>query len=1203
MTTTVDAGTRARAAQGLETSMALSAGAGSGKTSVLSARIVETLLSGVPPTAVAGLTFTEKAAGELLRRVRERLEQRLREAVAVGDAAMQATVSAVLGRFADLTITTIHSCCRDLLRHEAFAADFAPATDIGDDGEAWRLAKGAVEHWRRGLRSQAPSLWRVLDELTQTESLVGAVLAIERHRDYDVVGDATPFDLDVMRQELSHVGTALRAASASCTAPDTCKLLQGSAAIVDAIGAAIDPARTADATARREAILDALLNDLKGPPGNVGKKGDWTGTGRDDFRAALDDFWQWRRRWRGAAHGAVMRALRDDVATPLTADKRDVGLASFDDLLVIAASVLRTDDDARARLAARYRVVLIDEVQDTDPIQAEVALALTRAAGPQAGPSPGALFAVGDPRQSIYRFRGADVATWQRLEAAIAQGGERHALVANFRSAPGIVQWVNHTFADLPGYEPQVAQRSPSTSSSSIDPVVLLQVGDDGGDEVDALIGHLQTLQASGAQVHDPHTGALRPVRGRDVMVLLPSWGKADGIADRLRSAGHACVVEGGGAFFDRDEVRLLVTAARVIAEPADTRATAFVLRGLFGLSLQELATHVVAGGALRCTLPPTQAGPVSDALGLLLTLHRRRGTRSLSSLLQTLLSQTRALCAWALLADGASRSGNVDKLLSIVRDLEQTERSPLSVADELDRLARDRKGDKDIDRLDDDGDAIRVTTLFKAKGLEAPVVFLMHASRKVDGVDEIVDHAARSLVVKAGALVPADWEERWEHEKLHILEERRRWMYVAATRARDQLVLCRAPSSAKASPSAKDTSLLSPDIARRGLPPAGAVPAHDTVWHPDGTTAVSVRVRHGEALPAPPVSTATFPGVDAAVTALLAAPPGPGDVEGDDWARADRSQTKAAERGCVRWRSATDEGARAAAAVVGVSLSTGPEAGVVVVGSMASSARVGKVVHEVMERLDLTLDTPLQKAAALALVPDLSRRAGLDDVEVGKAGRIVDEILNNPKLQAARQAPELWREVPFTFPAGARGFVAGTIDLCFPLDVARRRWVIFDWKSSVPPRGSPKRARYETQLEQYAKALLHTFGDVEIVDKAIVGPFPELGPTTTPDDVVQDAAPAFREGLAALLAKGAPLPLCDTDLELDLPATAALAFLEDKIAVDVEADDDTRAALLARGWRLCADLDEVAALLSLSVDDDVVEGPDAVEPAPGAVG
>lgn len=1177
-----DALARERAAKQLDVCIALDAGAGSGKTSVLVERVVALLESDVDPRSIAAITFTEKAAGELVARVRDSLETKL---AANPDSSVLARA---LDRFGELTISTIHSFCRDILTHESLEADFAPNTEVGDENLAEQMLIDALRIWRDRLRREKHELWALLEQLVTTYALREAATTLYRYRALKDVACTEPFDAKKAMAELAPLLAATATAGGACKNADD-KLLTNNADFLAFMEVATQKAPA-------QGALEALTTPLKSKKG--GQKGNWPGTSKQTYLDCLDAIEEWRLRWREHVHGDIVSYLRAYLFPLLDARRHEDSVATFDDLLMNAARLLRDRPAARARLAARYRAVLVDEVQDTDPVQAEVATLLARplsadGAWHTSSPDAGRLFAVGDPKQSIYRFRGADVATFSRLRDVIARNGERAALTRNFRSVPDIVAWVNATFADFPGYTPQVAQRSKAT----LDPIVAVDASDD-VDEIDAALRHLRTLfggtggtpvppTTQSALVVDKHTGEPRALRKSDVMILLPSWGKADPIADRFRSAGYECVVEGGDTFFERDEVRLGMAALRAFAEPADSEATVFVLRGLFGVSIEELAKHAAAGGSFRFTLPaPANGSPaVADALARLGKIHRGRGTRSLSILFDELLEATLVTAVWAALPDGKSRLANLDKLKAMVRKAEQLTNSPQGAVDELLRIERN-VADKDIDRLDKDGDAIRVTSLFKAKGLEAPVVLLLFPRRSNDGVQHVVDHGAGTIALRMGALEPPNWEALKEQERAHEAEERRRWMYVAATRARDQLVVVRAPAQFN-----EETQELVPptgcllraDIQRLGLPIPGE-DEHDALVPCGG---VNVRVRHADALPPAVVLAQTFPELDDHVDALLAASPSAlGDPSGDAFVAQRANALRAAKRGCLRWRAAAGEPSQKVWRP-GVSVDAASDGDVNdAVTAQSVGARGGRVIHAVIERLDLSMPHEELVPRGRDLAAILAAQAGLDDALTLACQNIIERILANPLVDDARKAPERWAEVPFTFSPRKGTVISGTIDLCFPLDESRREWAVFDWKSRVPAKDDPLRDRYEAQLRRYGEAVIAGMEGVKVTRLEIVGPYPELGVQAEPDDVLVDVRGDLRDALAALMQRGAPMPGVYDDVvnAANEPiASPDLSWAHVKLAVVVDAAPDVVAALNAIGWTVHGALDEtVAQLLGL---------------------
>jgi ATP-dependent exoDNAse (exonuclease V) beta subunit len=1169
-----DQSARARAARDVTTSITVNAGAGSGKTSVLAERIVSVLVAGrVAPGELAAITFTEKAAGELLVRVRDTLEAELAAAADGRDAGRSATLADLLARFGELTLSTIHGFCHALLRHESLESAFAPDTALGDDSAARELFDDGVRAWLADLRGRRPELWRVLDAGVTPAGLTTAVGSLFRYRTHGDVVSPEPFDVDEARRELRAIRDRARSAARACSANEDV-LLRNNADLLWVL----DQALGRPASETTEAVLDVLSSVAK-PSRAGGTLKNWgSADAKEHFKEVLAGIPDWRARVFARIHREVVRDLRAELFPHLEEDRRLASLATFDDLLTDAARLLRESPAARARLSARYRCVLIDEVQDTDPTQAEVAALLTRALedeGPWHAhpPEPGRLFAVGDPRQSIYRFRGADVGTFGRLENLIPTA-DRLVLSENFRSVPGIVAWVNHVFAGLPGYAPQRAHRGPA----KLEPVVLLQATEE-VDEVDGVIRHLGQLLAEGASIVDRKTGRERPLEPRDVMLVLPSWSRADETADRLRAAGLECTVEGGDTFFERDEVRLGLAAVRALAEPADGEAVVFVLRGLFGASHEELARHVAAGGSFRYTLPAPPPGPVANALAVLLGLHRERATTSLSGLLGALLGHTRAPAVWSLLPDGGSRLANLDKLHALVRAAEATTASPLAAAEELQRQAREA-ADKDLGRIDEEGHALRITSLFKAKGLEAPVVVFLHARRKADAVGCIIDHEAATVAVALGDLRPPTWEALAGEEKIRNSEERRRWAYVAATRARDQLVVCRpAPARAGGGEDAPSVprpvagDLLEPDVASRGLPPPGDL-AHGARFTP--ARGVSVQVLVADELPEVAASTETFPGRDGEIDDLLSKAPAGGDPLGDARAQATRAALRAATHGCVRWRTSSSEpGAATGRWTPGESAEH---------ASGGVGARGGDVVHAVMERLDLSRPAAELEGVAAELVELLGARAGLPADTVSACRTIVTRILRNPLLDPARRAPERWHEVPFTYSPRRGTVVSGTIDLCFPIDRERKKWVVFDWKSRVPARTDRLHAVYKEQLRQYARGLLASLGDVEVLDTQIVGPHEELGIVASVDDVLVEVRGDLRARLGGLLERGAPMPRVGYDVG-DPAIAVELAWEERRLAIAPDASEEEKKGLESQGWTVRRALDaETESLLGLGV-------------------
>ena len=363
------------------------------------------------------------------------------------------------------------------------------------------------------------------------------------------------------------------------------------------------------------------------------------------------------------------------------------------------------------------------------------------------------------------------------------------------------------------------------------------------------------------------------------------------------------------------------------------------------------------------------------------------------------------------------------------------------------------------------------------------------------------------------------------------------------------------------------------------------------------------MRHRLTDALPGLHTAHTVFPDRDEALEALLASPKLAGDSAGDGRERALRAAREASAKACARWRSVGElvSGRRGKA-------EEGSGTGV--------GASGGQVIHRAMERLDLTAPRAQLIEAAPSLVRALAEEAGLS-VELGeRCVTITLRLLQHPVLDEVRAAPEHWKETPFTYRDRVR-IVAGVIDLCFPEDASRTRWVVVDWKSDAPPPGHPLRTAYEEQLALYAKALIRTVVPCEHVRTVLAGPFPELtaqkdAAEAARDEALENVNDAVRPMLEALLAAGVPIPRVGADTGEPVITELELAWDTAKVGLALRVTESEEAALAKQGWKLvrATAVDPVslerasealAKLLDLTLDGEVArdnqpEGEDVVE-------
>ena len=478
-----DDAARAAVRTRLDETLFVEAGAGTGKTTVLVERIVElvTAEDAVPMRVVAAITFTEKAAAELRDRVRGELEKRSRSDATpqvVRDRCRQA-----LEELDEAAICTLHSFAQRILTAFPVEAGLPPRIEVRDEvssllafDDRWRrtrddllddpelesatlivLAAGAnLEHLRR-VAEELDDNWDLLDRIELSPAL--PVLDIE----------AFLSELDALCAMGDHCSQA------------TDKLLGylgGIEEFADQLRAAIDDA---------DRIERLLADKPTFKASNIGAQANWP-----DVRAVqakIKELGEQRTEIGGAVINAALRQVVSFLAhrTALhAAERRHAGELEFHDLLVLARAVLRDNENGpavRARLRDRYERLLIDEFQDTDPIQVEIAALLAAPADEESGVgwehlevTPGRVFFVGDPKQSIYRFRRADIATF--LAARDRFSNEPVRLTSNFRSTEPVLAWINHVFAQLiqpePGSQPEYFALDPIRPKAPKGPGVLL---------------------------------------------------------------------------------------------------------------------------------------------------------------------------------------------------------------------------------------------------------------------------------------------------------------------------------------------------------------------------------------------------------------------------------------------------------------------------------------------------------------------------------------------------------------------------------------------------------------------------------------------------------------------------------------------------------------------------------------------------------
>ena len=521
--------------------------------------------------------------------------------------------------------------------------------------------------------------------------------------------------------------------------------------------------------------------------------------------------------------------LVEPVLTRFREHKRAAALLDFDDLIFAARDLLRDHDEVRRALAKRFRHVLVDEFQDTDPLQTEI---FWRLCGePQADGDagewtaftlrPGALFLVGDPKQAINRFRGADIAAYVLArEAFRAQAADGVLSIAtNFRSCAPIMDYVNERFETplseenrQPGFQsldPFQPARTEGPSVTALDITVAdenskasAQEQRDG--EAEAVAAMCARLIGS-EPVRDARSGDRRPCRAGDIALLAPTGSELWRYEEALERHGIPVASQAGKGFYRRQEIQDLIAVTRVFADQRDRLALGALLHGpLVGLTEEELLDIVWAlprSNDAPDDLPRLDLGVAPEAIA-----HDH--ARNIVEKLQALCRQVNATTPHALLSQAvdvlrvrpillrrhrgqAERAlANVDLYLGFsrayaVRGLRAfAEAMTAAWSDE----ARAVEG-----RPDAQEEAVALYTMHAAKGLEWPIVVPINTMTQVRATEAAVtDRTSGRFYCPVFGVAPTGYEAARDEEGAELGRERVRLWYVATTRARELLVLPR---------------------------------------------------------------------------------------------------------------------------------------------------------------------------------------------------------------------------------------------------------------------------------------------------------------------------------------------------------------------------------------------------------------------------
>ena len=1029
---------RRRIATELDANMLVEAGAGSGKTTSLVGRMIALVERGTPVEQIAAVTFTRKAANELRERFQLELERRLRVAEAGSEQGRR--VALALRDLDRAFLGTVHSFCARLLRERPLEVDLDPSFEEVSEEDWAELQRTFWNRWlERVRRADHPTLVALRPIGVEPRTLFDGFKCVVTYPDVEFeLRETEAPDVAACRSKLQALLDRARRTIPREEPEDGWDELMTLVRRLDFRSRIHDWNRTADFCAAIETIAKSHCKATQ-------KRWGATAEAKTAAKALGDDFLAWfqagvagvLRCWREHRYAAVMRFLQQ-AAVDFARERHATGRLGFEDLLLLAAKLLRENPAVRDELGARYRHLLVDEFQDTDPVQAEVCFLLASPASEGAdwrrvAPRPGALFVVGDPKQSIYRFRRADIQVYELVKARLAACGVVLALTRNFRSVRPIEVLVNEHFAGVfpaeasaeqAPFRPMVTDKEPEGRDGVYRYTVRPEA-----DRKDAILAEDAARLASWI--------AGRVERGErkpgDFLVLTatkePIEHHARALAER-----NVPVATTGARLPQERELTELIVVLRALADPENPVRVAAVLEGLFfGCSPADLYDGRETGLHFSVTHRPAEAE--SAAGRALLKLHEWWQTsqrQPADVLVEQILDDTGLLAYAASQPLGDARAGALLHVVEALREASVTGAAGLTDAIEHLELLLEQEA-PDAPLRPGRTDAVRVMNVHKAKGLEANVVVLAapldageHAPtvhvRRGEG-----DRATGGVVIAgAGRVVaqPPGWDEMAAAESVFAEAERARVLYVAATRAKRELVVAR----------------------REWVKKSGEVSPDESAWSPLAPMLERCAAELSVDLVPAPGRRAVEHSADSMREAVAAA----------------ASRVKAASKSSVDVVTVTDSAKADRDDAYGYGLS----------GPTPPGVAWGRAVHRALEGLGRGRDGE----GLRAFIAAVARDEGLTDAQAEELARLVAEV----------RASDAWRGltaqgVPhFELPvmhcvsegeAGAATVTEGVVDAAAPADGG---WVVLDWKTdAVDDRKWAERSeRYARQVNAYAEIL-----------------------------------------------------------------------------------------------------------------------------------
>lgn len=797
-----------RAIHCVDTNVAVSAGAGSGKTRVLVQRFLYILGLGlrqpadtVLPREILAVTFTRKAAAEMRDRIRGEIEKNCRSCQ---EETQRIYWQQQLKDLTHAQIGTIHGLCSSLLRANPVESDLDPAFTVLEERDHNDFLVTEVRsHLRRLLHEQNQAAALLCDEYGSRSLQEQTLSLLQKGFSFARGGLTVKYE-----EELSEILQEARHLQCVVTKELIAECSSGNRTVLETNWDSLQ--RALDDLTKQE-NLDILKDINKGLKRTGRNKADI-----DAVKNSLDRIIAFplcaRARLLTPAWEEYLLEMREYLDTKL----RETGLLSFDDLEENALDLLEHHPDVLAKCRRQFRYIMVDEFQDTNERQRQLVYLLC--GGNKDELKDRRLFVVGDAKQSIYRFRGADVSVFARVRNEIVKtGGELIRLNDNFRTVEPVLQLCNDLFPGLMGIDEEkdvYYEALKAVRHSDCIPELFVQHYKE--DSSASTAGLAEARQSETAWLANRLAELHREgIAYADMAILLQNMTHIAAVTEALQKRAVPYAVTDGRGFFERTEIRDLLNLFRFAINPHDDLNLSAVLRSVYmGLSDTMLTTLHIALAEVNKDKAAKNVAAVSLWDFLLQEQDRNQEDTTLArtvTLLRPLPAAAavlnlpafcreirRLLHPEAILAlqdNGEEQLANLRKFYRMAHDFAaQKQGTVQEFAARLQQLAEAK--DREAAATVVSEGAVQLMTVHKSKGLEFPVVAVpfLDISSQADK-SRAVWHPALGLgisvrnpegSVTGGPLLGKIKDANAEKD----LEEKKRLLYVAMTRAKDRLIL-----------------------------------------------------------------------------------------------------------------------------------------------------------------------------------------------------------------------------------------------------------------------------------------------------------------------------------------------------------------------------------------------------------------------------